>query len=63
MKRSSALIASTVIYLIPITAMIWSSLLLSEIITFLMVTGLSLMLFGVWMTNYFNVKKNPGKIT
>ena len=63
MKRSSALIASTVIYLIPITAMIWSSLLLSEIITFLMVTGLSLMLFGVWMTNYFNVKKNPGIIT
>ena len=62
MKRSSALIASTVIYLIPITAMIWSSLLLSEIITFLMVIGLSLMLFGVWMTNYFDIKKNPGNI-
>jgi drug/metabolite transporter (DMT)-like permease len=62
MKRSSALIASTVIYLIPITAMIWSSLLLSEIITYLMVMGVSLMLFGVWITNYFDIKKNPGKI-
>jgi drug/metabolite transporter (DMT)-like permease len=42
--------------------MIWSSLLLSEIITYLMVMGVSLMLFGVWITNYFDIKKNPGKI-
>ncbi|WP_339145659.1 MULTISPECIES: DMT family transporter [unclassified Sutcliffiella] len=51
-KEGSAEFASLVTYLVPITAMIWGSLLLGERITLHMLFGLILIFSGVYLSSY-----------
>jgi drug/metabolite transporter (DMT)-like permease len=51
-KEGSAEFASLVTYLVPITAMIWGSLLLGEKITPHMLFGLILIFSGVYLSSY-----------
>ncbi|WP_078381062.1 DMT family transporter [Sutcliffiella halmapala] len=51
-KEGSAEFASLVTYIVPITAMLWGSLILNEQITFSMLIGLVLIFSGVYLSSY-----------
>ncbi|WP_386056186.1 DMT family transporter [Thalassobacillus hwangdonensis] len=59
-QRGSAEFASTVTYLVPITAMLWGVLFLDEIITKHMFIGLVLVLIGVYMSTYKKKQEEKG---
>jgi drug/metabolite transporter (DMT)-like permease len=56
-KEGSAEFASLVTYIVPITAMLWGSLLLDEHISFTMLIGLVLIFTGVYLSSYKTKKQ------
>ncbi|WP_223700397.1 DMT family transporter [Sutcliffiella deserti] len=56
-KEGSAEFASLVTYIVPLTAMLWGSILLNEQITFSMLIGLVLIFSGVYLSSYKTKKQ------
>jgi len=63
-KKTTPVVASTVLYLQPLATFVWSYFLLKETLSFLLIAGFLLVLIGVWFTNNPNLNflsKSSGK--
>lgn len=55
-KKTTPVVASTILYLQPLSAFIWSHMFLKETLTFILIVGFFLSAIGVFLTNYFSKK-------